>query len=173
MEQKEEKKKESALNINDDFDFNFAKKIPDVIRWLLVIPAGFVGLLMVQLAYGFVVGMLLKNIPETSMIATIVNAIFGFVKFYIFTIAMVAMAPVETKNKLKAGVGLAIVPFAVAAGATYVLILGASVEYVYSITDVAIQILIVVLATIVALAYIRKDTNKEKVTVEVESELNE
>lgn len=169
MEKNEEKKKESALNINDDFDFNFAKKLPGALRWVLVIPAGILGSLAVQLAYGFVVGMLLKNVPASSIVATIVNAIFGFAKFYIFTIAMVGMAPIKTKNKFKAGLGLSVVPFAVAVGTIFILI---NTDYLFSTTDAAIQIAIVVLATIAALAYIRMDINKEKETVEIESESN-
>ena len=176
MESKKEKKKESALNINDDFDFNFAKKIPGVLRWILVVPAGFVGLLMVQLAYGFIVNMLLKNVSDTSVITTIVNAIFGLAKFYIFTITMVAMAPVKTKNKFKAGVGLSVVPLAIACGVTYLFLLGGSetaAEYSYLTTNIAIQVAVVILATIGALIYIKKDTNKEKAAINEEDELNQ
>jgi len=176
MEPKEEKKKESALNINEEFDFNFAKKIPKALRWILVIPVGLLSLFVVQFAYGFIVNMILKNVSETSIIALIINGIFGFIKYYIFTIAMVAMAPVNVANKFKAGIGLSVVPLAIVTGVTFLLIKGtaeASTGYAFPTTQVAVQAIVVVLATIAALIYIKMEINKGNTTPNTGTELNQ
>ena len=168
MDKKEEKKKESALNINNDFDFNFAKKLPKILRWILVIPIGILSILAVQLAYGFIVSMFLKNFSETSVVVVVVNAIFGLAKFYIFLIAMVAMAPVTVANKFKTGIGLSIIPFALAGGIIF--LAKTSPDYDYSFSDMIIQIVVTVLAVIFGLIYIKKEAGKEKIQpVEQES----
>ena len=160
MDKKEEKKKESALNINDDFDFNFAKKLPKILRWILVIPVGILSILAVHMAYGFIVSMFLKNFSETSVVAVIINAIFGLAKFYIFIISMVAMAPVTVENKFKVGIVLSIIPFVLAGGIIF--LAKTSPEYDYSSMDMIIQIAVVVFAVIGGLVYIKKDISKEK-----------
>ena len=165
-EKKEEKKKSSALNINDDFDFNFARKIPKVLRWILVIPIGILGILMIHLAYGFIVSMFLKNFSETSVVVTIVNALFSFVKFYFFLIAMVAMAPVAKANKFKAGVGLSIVPLAIGGGFIYLTQHFSSDEIYYAPVMLILQVVIIVAAVVVGLLSIKKDIDKDKEPIE-------
>ena len=164
MEKKEEKKRIVALKINDDFDFKFAKKMPKVLRWILVVPTGIVSLLLIQLSYGFIVNMLLKYFAETSVVMIIVNAIFSFIKFYIFLISMVAMAPVTAAKKFKTGVGLSIVPLSITGG-IIILAMILTPDYTYSVTEIISQIVAVVtvvLALVVGLVYIKMETNKEK-----------
>ena len=164
MENKEVQKKGSALDIDDAFDFKFAKKWPVALRWALAIPIGILGLLLVQLAYGFIVNMFLKNFSETSIIATIVNAGFGLLKIYLFMIAMVAMAPVATVNKFKAGLGFSLVPYLMSVGIVHLGMRAAAKypEVIYSSFDIAIQIGVTVLAVILSLWYIKSETNKKK-----------
>ena len=149
----EKKKKDSSLNINDDFDFIFAKKLPKVLRWILVIPTGIIGVILIHLAYGFIVGTFLKNFSETSIVGIIVNALFSFVKFYFFILAMVAMAPVAKENKFKAGIGLSIVPLAMGGG---IIFLSMYVSETYSTNMVILQVVIIVAAVAVGLLSVKK-----------------
>ena len=106
---KSEKKK--GLEINENYDFNFAVKLNPTLRWILVLPMGIAGLLMLQLGGGWIVGFLLRSVAEDSILAIVVNALFGVVKYFIFLMAMVATAPVARQNKFRTGLVLALIPF--------------------------------------------------------------
>ena len=160
MNKSVDQKKESSLNINSDFDFIFAKKWPSILRWILTIPMGILGMLLVHLAYGFIVSMLLKDLSAGSVVTMIVEAIFGFIKFYTFMIAMVAMAPVTKANKFKAGVGLSFVPFAIVIG--FIFLATKYMETGLSTAGTIINIITVVLAVIVSLLSIRSEINKKE-----------
>ena len=113
METKENKK--SKLSINDSYDLQLVNNTNPVLRWVLMLPIGFLAILIVQLAYGFIFNKLL------SEFAIIVNSIFIAMKYCVFVVAMVATAPVARKNKLQASMACAFIALLVAFGSTYYL----------------------------------------------------
>ena len=126
-------------------------------------------MILIHLAYGFIVRMFLSNFSETSIVVTIVNTLFGFIKFYFFMIAMVAMAPVAKDNKFKAGIGLSIVPPAIGGGFIFLSLYLSRTsldEMYYSPTMAILQIGIIVLAVIVGLISVKKGVNMEETPIE-------
>lgn len=93
------KKKKSALDINEDYDFRFVTKLSPVLRWILVLPIGLAAIFAVHIAYGFVVNMFLKNFNGNETVNIIVYSIFCAIKYCVFTLAMVATAPVARNKK--------------------------------------------------------------------------
>ena len=83
---KSEKKKKGSLEINGNFDFNFVTKLSPALRWILVLPMGFVAVLFVQLGYGFIFRLFLKNFTENGVVSTIVYCLFGAMKYAVFSL---------------------------------------------------------------------------------------
>ena len=106
--------KKKGLEINENFDYNFAAKLNPALRWVLVLPMGLAGLFMIQLAGGWIAGFLLRNTAADSVIAMVVNGLFGTVKYCFFLVSMVATAPVVRQKKLITAILLSFVPMATA-----------------------------------------------------------
>ncbi len=156
MENKQKEKKQ-GLEINTDFDFNFAVKLNPMLRWILVLPMGIVGLLMVQLAGGWIVSFMLRGVAEDSILAIVVTALFGVVKYCIFLIAMAATAPVTRQYKLRTSLVLAFIPFAVPFVLERIVRnLGGGIDSSMMVLNVGV----VVVGVAIALASIRSGTNK-------------
>ena len=119
METKENKK--SRLSINDSYDLQLVNNTNPVLRWVLMLPIGFLAILIVQLAYGFIFNKLLSEFATIGAVGIIVNSIFIAMKYCVFVVAMVATAPVARKNKLQASMACAFIALLVAFGSTYYL----------------------------------------------------
>lgn len=155
-----ENKKEKAkgLEINSDYDFNFAVKLNPILRWILVVPMGIAGLLMVQLAGGWMVGFMLRGVAEDSIVTIIVTAIFGVFKYCIFLISMIATAPVARQNKLRTALALALIPLFVP-----LLIERAVNNLGYSVDSnmMALNIAVVLIGEAIAIMSVRSETQKK------------
>ena len=97
MDTKENKK--SKLYIDDSYDLQLVSKLHPALRWVLMLPIGFLAILLVQLAYGFVFNKLLSNFDTSSVFSIIVNSIFMAMKYCVFVVAMVGVAPVIRGNR--------------------------------------------------------------------------
>lgn len=124
---KSEKKKKGSLEINGNFDFNFVTKLSPVLRWILVLPMGLVAVLFVQLGYGFIFRLFLKNFAENGAVSTIVYCLFGAMKYAVFLISMIAVAPVVKERKFRTGLWLTVIPVILGIGSTLFLISTADV----------------------------------------------
>lgn len=119
---KSEKKKKGSLEINGNFDFNFAIKLSPVLRWILVLPIGLVSVLLIQFGYGFIFRLFLENFAENGTVSMIVYSLFAAMKYAAFLISMTAMAPVVKERKFRTGLWLAIIPVILGAGLTLFLV---------------------------------------------------
>ena len=162
---KTEKKK--GLDVNENYDFNFAAKLNPVLRWILVLPMGIAGLLMVQLAGGWMVSFMLRGMSPESIVAIIVTALFGVVKYCIFVISMVATAPVPRQNKFRTGLVLSIIPFALPfAFARLALNLGGSIAPIM----MAVNVGVILVGVAIALRSIHAETKKPLPVPELQEE---
>ena len=115
MDTKENKK--SKLYIDDSYDLQLVSKLHPALRWVLMLPIGFLAILLVQLAYGFVFNKLLSNFDTSS----VVNSIFMAMKYCVFVVAMVGVAPVIRAKKFPASIACALIAVIVCLGSTFFL----------------------------------------------------
>lgn len=169
--EKKPEKKKKGLDIDENFDFIFAKKLSPVLRWILVLPMGLFGFLAVQLAYGFIVNKLLGNFAPDSIVAALVAAIFNIAKFLIIMTAMIATAP--AKNKFKAGVVLSVIPFAIIAFMIFVYFKAPADEFYISLPVYIVQLVAIASGTGYALwqvkNHMKKQANNPEETEDTES----
>lgn len=66
-------KKPGKLDIDENYDLRLVKTWNPALRWLLTLPAGLIAMLIIQLAYGFIVRRILSNFDEASTVSIIVN----------------------------------------------------------------------------------------------------
>lgn len=119
MDTKENKK--SKLYIDDSYDLQLVSKLHPALRWVLMLPIGFLAILLVQLAYGFVFNKLLSNFDTSSVFSIIVNSIFMAMKYCVFVVAMVGVAPVIRAKKFPASIACAFIAVIVCLGSTFFL----------------------------------------------------
>ena len=119
MDTKENKK--SKLYIDDSYDLQLVSKLHPALRWVLMLPIGFLAILLVQLAYGFVFNKLLSNFDTSSVFSIIVNSIFMAMKYCVFVVAMVGVAPVIRAKKFLASIVCALIAVIVCLGSTFFL----------------------------------------------------
>ncbi len=167
---KQNKEKNKSLEINSDLDFNFAVKLNPVLRWILVLPVGIAGVLMIQLAGGWMVNFMLRGMAADSIIAIIVTGLFGIVKFAYFLFSMVAMAPVTRQNKLRTGLALAFIPI------SFPFLIERWINnmgYELESNMLALTLAMVLIGVALALFWIRQETNKPLPEPEVEAPAEE
>lgn len=166
---KEEEKKDSKFSIDHDYDFIFLKNWPPIVRWLLVIPAGFLSLLLTQFALGFVVNMIQKSF-DSYYVSLIIDGIFMIIKFMIFEITIVGVAPVKRSKKFLTGIILSIIPIGMmllmAWGLTLVNQNPEAYNTYYPTTTIIVQIITGLLGIIWALFSIRNETSKKTEVLE-------
>lgn len=54
-------KKESKLDIDNNFDLQLVKTLSPALRWILVLPIAFLAMFVIQIGYGFIVKLILSN----------------------------------------------------------------------------------------------------------------
>lgn len=162
-EKKPKEEKSSKFNIDSDYDFIFLKCWPAIIRWILVIPAGILFLLITQLSLGFIANMIQKSF-DSYYLSLIVDGIFMIIKFIAFEIAIVGVAPVKRERKFTAGMFLSIIPFIFLLFLTWRLTIINQSPEVYNVyyptTTIIAQLITGTLGIILALYSIRSETNK-------------
>ena len=115
------KKKKSKLEIDDSYELQLVSKLHPALRWVLMLPIGFLAILLVQLAYGLVFNKLLSNIDTNGGVAIVINSLFMAMKYCMFVVAMVGVAPVVREKKFQASIVCAIIAVIVCLGSTAVL----------------------------------------------------
>lgn len=112
------KKKKSKLEIDDSYELRLVSKLHPALRWVLMLPIGFLAILLVQLAYGLVFNKLLSNFDTNGGVAIVINSLFMAMKYCMFVVAMVGVAPVVREKKFQASIVCAIIAVIVCLGST-------------------------------------------------------
>lgn len=99
-------KKTSKLNCDNNWDFIFAKSLTKATRWILTLPMGLLGILLVYLAFGIIVAKLDEYNIELLSIG--IRFFFMLIQWMIFIQTMTGMAPV--KNKFRFSCFAAFIP---------------------------------------------------------------
>ena len=115
------KKKKSKLEIDDSYELQLVSKLHPGLRWVFMLPIGLLAILLVQLAYGFVFNKLLSNFDPNGGVAIVINSLFMAMKYCMFVVAMVGVAPVVREKKFQASIVCAIIAVIVCLGSTAVL----------------------------------------------------
>lgn len=112
------KKKKSKLEIDDSYELQLVSKLHPTLRWVLMLPIGFLAILLVQLAYGLVFNKLLSNFDSNGGVSIVINSLFMAMKYCMFVVAMVGVAPVVREKKFQASIVCAIIAAIVCLGST-------------------------------------------------------
>ena len=151
--------KKKGLEINENFDYNFVVKLNPALRWILVLPMGLAGLFMVQLAGGWIAGFMLRNVAADSILAMVINGIFGVVKYCFLLVSMVATAPVARQKKLITAIMLSFVPIAVAGLLVHFIVQSGMAGFTFPIM-LALNFGVAMLGIIFALLMVRSEIAK-------------
>ena len=122
------KKKKSKLEIDDSYELQLVSKLHPALRWVLMLPIGLLAILLVQFAYGFVFNKMLSNFDPNGGVAIVINSLFMAMKYCVFVVAMVGVAPVVREKKFQASIACAIIAVIVCLGSTGFLLYNAGVE---------------------------------------------
>ena len=122
------KKKKSKLEIDDSYELQLVSKLHPGLRWVLMLPIGLLAILLVQLAYGFVFNKLLSNFDPNGGVAIVINSLFMAMKYCVFVVAMVGVAPVVRAKKFQASIACAIIAVIVCLGSTAFLVYNMGVD---------------------------------------------
>lgn len=122
------KKKKSKLEIDDSYELQLVSKLHPALRWVLMLPIGLLAILLVQLAYGFVFNKLLSNFDPNGGVAIVINSLFMAMKYCVFVVAMVGVAPVVRAKKFQASIACAIIAVIVCLGSTAFLVYNMGVD---------------------------------------------
>ena len=122
------KKKKSKLEIDDSYELQLVSKLHPALRWVLMLPIGLLAILLVQLAYGFVFNKMLSNFDPNGGVAIVINSLFMAMKYCVFVVAMVGVAPVVREKKFQASIACAIVAVIVCLGSTGFLVYNMGVD---------------------------------------------
>ena len=122
------KKKKSKLEIDDSYELQLVSKLHPALRWVLMLPIGLLAILLVQLAYGFVFNKMLSNSAPNGGVAIVINSLFMAMKYCVFVVAMVGVAPVVRAKKFQASIACAIIAVIVCLGSTGFLLYNTGVE---------------------------------------------
>ena len=112
------KKKKSKLEIDDSYELRLVSKLHPALRWVLMLPIGSLAILLVQLAYGLVFNKLLSNFDTNGGVSIVINSLFMAMKYCMFVVAMVGVAPVVREKKFQASIVCAIIAAIVCLGST-------------------------------------------------------
>ena len=122
------KKKKSKLEIDDSYELQLVSKLHPALRWVFMLPIGLLAILLVQLAYGFVFNKMLSNFDPNGGVAIVINSLFMGMKYCVFVVAMVGVAPVVRAKKFQASIACAIIAVIVCLGSTGFLLYNNGVE---------------------------------------------
>ena len=89
------------LYISTTFDFIFLKQITKPLRWLLVLPMGFLTILLTQATLNLIAQIILILTHYNDIVALLSAGIMWAVQYALAIVVMTATAPVTSKKKFK------------------------------------------------------------------------
>lgn len=148
------------LYISTTFDFIFLKQITKPLRWLLVLPMGFLTILLTQATLNLIAQIILILTHYNDIVALLSAGIMWAVQYALAIVVMTATAPVTSKKKYKWGFFLSCILWLLAASSTYLIFKSLNAQFVIS------RLLCISLSAAIGLSYglylINKRINQHK-----------
>ncbi|WP_315571580.1 hypothetical protein [Alloprevotella tannerae] len=148
------------LYISTTFDFIFLKQITKPLRWLLVLPMGFLTILLTQATLNLIAQIILILTHYNDIVALLSAGIMWAVQYALAIVVMTATAPVTSKKKFKWGLFLSCILWLLAASSTYLIFKSLNAQFVIS------RLLCISLSAAIGLSYglylINKRINQHK-----------
>ena len=111
-------KKESKLDIDNNFDLQLVKTLSPALRWILVLPIAFLAMFVIQIGYGFIVKLILSNFAQDGIVSIIGNSTVMLAKYTVFVIAATSTAPVARNKKFIVAIAAAFIGALLCVGGT-------------------------------------------------------
>lgn len=115
-------KKESKLDIDNNFDLQLVKTLSPALRWILVLPIAFLAMFVIQIGYGFIVKLILSNFAQDGIVSIIGNSTVMLAKYTMFVIAATSTAPVARNKKFIVAIVSALIGALLCVGGTAIAI---------------------------------------------------
>ena len=148
------------LYISTTFDFIFLKQITKPLRWLLVLPMGFLTIQLTQATLNLIAQIILILTHYNDIVALLSAGIMWAVQYALAIVVMTATAPVTSKKKFKWGFFLSCILWLLAASSTYLIFKSLNAQFVIS------RLLCISLSAAIGLSYglylINKRINQHK-----------
>ena len=148
------------LYISTTFDFIFLKQITKPLRWLLVLPMGFLTILLTQATLNLIAQIILILTHYNDIVALLSAGIMWAVQYALAIVVMTATAPVTSKKKFKWGFFLSCILWLLAASSTYLIFKSLNAQFVIS------RLLCISISAAIGLSYglylINKRINQHK-----------
>lgn len=111
-------KKESKLDIDNNFDLQLVRTLSPALRWILVLPIAFLAMFVIQIGYGFIVKLILSNFAQDGIVSIIGNSTVMLAKYTMFVIAATSTAPVARNKKFIVAIAAAFIGALLCVGGT-------------------------------------------------------
>lgn len=111
-------KKESKLDIDNNFDLQLVRTLSPALRWILVLPTAFLAMFVIQIGYGFIVKLILSNFAQDGIVSIIGNSTVMLAKYTVFVIAATSTAPVARNKKFIVAIVSALIGALLCVGGT-------------------------------------------------------
>ena len=111
-------KKESKLDIDNNFDLQLVRTLSPALRWILVLPIAFLAMFVIQIGYGFIVKLILSNFAQDGIVSIIGNSTVMLAKYTVFVIAATSTAPVARNKKFIVAIAAAFIGALLCVGGT-------------------------------------------------------
>lgn len=135
-------KKESKLDIDNNFDLQLVKTLNPALRWILVLPIAFLAMFVIQIGYGFIVKLILSNFAQDGIVSIIGNSTVMLAKYTVFVIAATSTAPVARNKKFIVAIVSALIGALLCVGGTAIsLSLSVAIDKTMLISTFAASIL--------------------------------
>ena len=135
-------KKESKLDIDNNFDLQLVKTLSPALRWILVLPIAFLAMFVIQIGYGFIVKLILSNFAQDGFVSIIGNSTVMLAKYTVFVIAATSTAPVARNKKFIVAIAAAFIGALLCVGGTAIsLSLSVAIDKTMLISTFAASIL--------------------------------
>ena len=135
-------KKESKLDIDNNFDLQLVKTLNPALRWILILPIAFLAMFVIQIGYGFIVKLILSNFAQDGIVSIIGNSTVMLAKYTMFVIAATSTAPVARNKKFIVSIAAAFIGALLCVGGTAIsLSLSVAIDKTMLISTFAASIL--------------------------------
>ena len=111
-------KKESKLDIDNNFDLKLVRTLSPALRWILILPIAFLAMFVIQIGYGFIVKLILSNFAQDGIVSIIGNSTVMLAKYTVFVIAATSTAPVARNKKFIVAIAAAFIGALLCVGGT-------------------------------------------------------
>lgn len=157
MNTEKKPKSGSKLEFDSNYDLRLVSNLSPALRWVLVLPIAFLAVFMVHIAYNFTVKLALSNFDEYGVISIIVNSVFILIKYSIFVVTAVGIAPVKRERKFLVSIIFAVVASCMSVGTGALLLSFSRIDNMGMFIATGIASII---GSFLVVLYVRSDTKK-------------